>query len=382
MGEKERFDRGYRFGHRVLAPLFTWLYNFRGERVERAPGPCLVMANHTMDLDFTLLMRAFPQLMHFVIGENIFQNKLLKRLMMYLHGPVIISKGGTDTRALLEMLRRLRAGQSLCLFPEGNTCFDGLTGPIHKGTASLLRASRATLVTYRVHGAYLSQPRWGYGLRRGRTWGELGGVYGPEVIGTLSDEQVNALIARDLRVDAYQDQAVKPVAYRGRDNARGIEHAVYLCPRCRGIGTLRGKAGQVRCLACDFNIMLDDRGGFQPAAPYPDLKTWIAAQRGHLRGLLAGETPVALEDPGQRLWLVAPDDSLSLAASGAFHMDALGISIGDFTLRLSQLGGLAIFRRNRLLLSDKGGQRYQLDSIPGQNMLKYRDMYEILSMKE
>jgi len=382
MGENKRYAAVYSFGRAVLAPLFAWRYNYHAQPLPPLPSPCIVIANHTMDLDFMLLGRSFPRLMHFVIGETLFQNKLLKRLLVYIHDPVIISKAGTDGAAVLEILRRLRGGQSICLFAEGNTSFDGVTGHIPRGTVALVRASRASLITFRVGGGYLTHPRWGYSTRRGKSWGELARVYSPQAIKAMSDEELNSAIAQDIHVDAYQDQARQPVAYKGREPARGLEHALYYCPACQAIGSLRGAGQLIRCQGCGFETRYTSYGGFEAPSPYANVKEWVHAQKAYLAQLFVADASAMLPDAGQTLWQIQPDHSLRQVAQGRFSMDAQELSIGDYRLALPDIAGMAIFCKNLLMFSDRQGVHYQLDALPGQSALKYRDLYQILTQKE
>lgn len=382
MGEKRRHTAVWDLGRAVAAPLFAWRYNYHSRPLPPLPSPCIVIANHTMDLDFMLVGRSFPRLMHFVVGETLVQNKLLRRLLACLHDPVIISKAGTDSAAVLEILRRLRGGQSICLFAEGNTSFDGVTGLLPKGTAALVRASRASLVTFRMGGGYLTHPRWGYSIRRGKCWGELVKVYSPEALKAMSGEELNAAIARDIHVDAYADQARVPVAFRGRESARGLEHALYYCPACHAIGSLHGAGQNIRCQGCGFEVPYTPFGGFDNPSPYANVKEWVHAQRAWLKQLFETDTSAMLRDAGQTLWQVQPDHSLIHVDSGEFSMDARGLSIGAYHLALPEIAGMAIFRKNLLMFSDRRGAYYQLEALPKQNALKYRDLHQILTQKE
>lgn len=382
MGENKRYAAVYSLGRAVLASLFAWRYNYHTRPLPPLPSPCIVIVNHTMDYDFMLVGRSFPRLMHFVIGETLFQNKLLRRLLVYIHNPVIISKAGTDSAAVLEILRRLRGGESICLFAEGNTCFDGVTGHIPKGTAALVRASRASLVTFRVGGGYLTHPRWGLSTRRGKSWGELAQVYTPDALKAMTDEGLNAAIARDIHVDAYADQAREPVTYKGREPASGLEHALYYCPACQAIGSLQGAGKHIRCQICRFEARYTPFGGFDSPSPYANVKEWVHSQRAYLVELFKSDSSAALKDRGQTLWRVQPDHSLLQAAMGEFSMDARGLSIGEYYLLLPEIAGMAIFRKNLLMFSDRKGTRFQLDALPGQSALKYRDLYQILTQKE
>ncbi len=382
MGENKRYAAVYRFLRAVLSPLFALRYNYHTRPLPLLPKPCIVIANHAMDLDFMLLGYSFPQPMTFVIGETLFQNKLLRRFLVFIHDPVIISKAGTDGAAVLEILRRLRKGQNICLFAEGNTSFDGVTGPIPKGTAALVRASRASLVTFRLEGGYLTHPRWAYSTRRGVCRGEVARLYPPDELRAMGDEALNAAIARDIHVDACLDQLRRPVAYNGRQRARGLEHALYLCPSCKAIDTLQGSGQHIHCQSCGFSARFTPFGSFDKPSPYANIKQWVRAQKEYLGQMFETDASAMLRDEGQTLWQIQPDHSLRQITRGCFTMGQNGLSIGEYHLELPDIAGMAIFRRNLLMFTDKQGVHYQLDALPGLNALKYRDLYQTLNHKE
>ncbi len=372
-----RYDLVYRIGRALLVAPFVRYLGFRSQPVGDIQPPYLVVANHTMDLDFTFLVRAFPRLMHFVLGDTVLQYKLLRGLINGLHNPVPLSKGGTDMRAVLSILHRLRKGENICLFAEGHTCFDGVTGPIPRGTATLARSSGATLVTYRVGGGYFTAPRWGRGFRRGRTWGEVAGVYGPEQLKAMTDAQIATLLARDLYIDAAQEQQTNPVPYRGRRPAEGLENALYLCPHCRAFDSLRGEGSQLRCTACGTQAVYTPLGALEGAFGHSQIRDWVVWQRQALHGMMA-EAGFALSDEGQTLRRVQEDHSVVEVARGTLRMDSRGIRVGEWFLPMEELRGVAIFRKNRLLLTDAQGLRYDFASDHVRSALKYKDMFELL----
>ena len=92
----------------------------------------------------------------------------------------------------------------------------------------MVKASGATLVTYRLEGAYLSKPRWAKSVRRGRVHGHPVNVYPPELLKTMSAAEVNAAIERDIFEDAWERQRAWQQDYRGKKLAEGLERAMYL----------------------------------------------------------------------------------------------------------------------------------------------------------
>ena len=100
----------------------------------------------------------------------------------------------------------VRKGVSVCLFPEGTRSFDGRTDKLHPTTGRLIKLCNSTVVTYRLEGGYLSSPRWGHGLRRGRIRGEVVNVYSADEIKNMSAEELVERVNADIYENAFERQ--------------------------------------------------------------------------------------------------------------------------------------------------------------------------------
>lgn len=374
-----RHALAYRVARALVTPYFVRRFNFHTGAEPDIAGPFLLVINHVTELDFMLAGAAFSAPLAFVVGDTLLTAPVVGWLLRVLFGMIPKNKGIADAGTAMGILRRLRGGQNVCLFPEGNTCFDGRTGPFPQGTGSLARAVGVPLVTYRISGAYLALPRWGRGIRTGRTCGQVAGVYPPDKLKAMTPGEINALIARDLSVDAYADQMASPVAYRGKKRAEGLEHALYLCPGCGEIGSLAARDDAVTCSACGLRAVLDEYGAFEGGKPHPHIQAWTDSQRAwlHKRVLAAQGAPV-LEDQDQTLYERGEGRQLLPAARGKLVMDAQELAVGEKRFALSELTSLEIYRKSILLLAASDGKRYQLHSKKPFNALKYRDMFNIL----
>ena len=135
-------------------------------------GPILLIPNHTCAWDPLLVAMSLPRKqVYFVASEHIFRWGLISRLLNWLVEPIPRRKASSGADTVKACLRHLKAGHSVCLFAEGEQSWDGLNQPIFPATGKLARSSGATLVTFRLEGGYLSLPRWGKGVRRGRMRG-------------------------------------------------------------------------------------------------------------------------------------------------------------------------------------------------------------------
>ena len=221
--KKEEGDLEHNLRHRVvwtlLGPLVRLIllirFNYRF-RINKIKGPYIVVCNHVTDWDPLLVGAAFRHQMYFLASEHIMRLGFVSRLLDWLVHPIVRQKGGSAAGAVKEMLRALKSGCSVAFFPEGNRSWDGVTRDFPASTGKLVKTGGVSLVTFRLRGGYLSSPRWsGDTVRRGQMRGELVKVYTPEELKSMSALQINAAIARDIHVDAFEDQRSRPVLYRG-----------------------------------------------------------------------------------------------------------------------------------------------------------------------
>ncbi|HEU4428826.1 MAG TPA: lysophospholipid acyltransferase family protein, partial [Myxococcota bacterium] len=127
--------------------LFTWLgeaLHVWGVEVRGAEklggGPALVVANHPSLVDVVFLIARLPQA-DCVVKADAFRNPFLRGIVR-LAG-YIPNRDGAELVA--ECARRLRAGRTLVLFPEGSRSPAAGLRPFKRGAAHIALASGAPL---------------------------------------------------------------------------------------------------------------------------------------------------------------------------------------------------------------------------------------------
>ncbi len=352
----------------VLKPLVgLWVravYKFKPVRYGRLPEPCFIVSNHVTDCDMLMIPQSFRGIsqMYFVSGEHILRAGFASKLLMYFLDPIPRFKGTTATSTVLEMLRRLRAGASVALFPEGARSFSGQTGYIFPATASLAKKSGATLVTYRIEGGYLTAPRWAKKLRKGKMTGRVVGVYPPEVLSTMTDAELLELIKRDIHENAFERQRSldEPIKYKCAATAEGIERAAVVCPMCHGIGTVKGEGNTVRC-TCGAESTLDEYGFFSGDFPFTSMTEWMVWQREHIESLPepAEETELC-RNKGQTLTKIDRDHSKTAVDSGELVLTTHKISVGKIAVPLDEIVYVDTYSHGYLLFSTADGGYYEI----------------------
>ena len=214
----QRHQHIFRLINRTISHPICQKFNMTHEDLH-VDGPILLVPNHASAWDPLLVAASLrDKQVYYVASEHLFRLGLVSHVIDYLVAPIPRRKASTGMDTVKACLRHLKAGHSVCLFAEGEQCWAGQNNPIFPATGKLAKSSGATLVTYRLEGAYLSLPRWGRGIRRGRVHGHPVGIYPPEALRDMSAEEVNDLITRDIREDAWERQRQEPVPYRGKRN--------------------------------------------------------------------------------------------------------------------------------------------------------------------
>ena len=234
-------------------------FNYSYESLKHVEGPYLLLPTHNLELDPIIVGAAAGNHLYFVASEHLSRKGFVTKLLNYFLQPIYHYKGRNGAHTVKAILKTLRSGTSICLFPEGNRSFNGLTCPIPPATAKMARKSGAKLITYKFDGQYLTHPRWATTLRRGKLRGKIVHIYTPEEMQAMSDQELHDSIVRDLSVDAYDVQSREMIPYKGKKLAYGMESTVFVCPKCGNIGTLHTDDTHLFC-DCGYRAAYDAYG--------------------------------------------------------------------------------------------------------------------------
>ena len=379
-----RTERAYRF----FSPFFR-LYlrrkcGYRYDSFAEVKGPYLLLCNHTMDMDPIMLGCAAGRDLRFVASEHIMRKGFGTWFLQRYFNPIVHVKGKLGLKSSMEILRAVRRGECVALFPEGNRSFNGSTGDIPAVTAKLAKSTGVPLITYRMEGGYLTQPRWSVSLRKGRVTGHLVRVYSAEELKAAGEEELLASIRADLFENAYASNKSAQIPYCGKALARGIEAAVFSCPVCGGIGTLRSEGNFVRC-TCGFSAEYQETGWLKAAdGTLHTVTAWDEAQRERLKAMVedAGEDDILFSNPltAER---IGDDHKVEARIRGELRVSKRGAFFGERFVPLGDIRGLAVHSRNTITAHIGSDEtQYELRGEEAFSALKYRYLYQLLQGKK
>lgn len=387
--------------HGPLERRFNYSYDV--SKIDGISGPLLVIPNHACDWDPLLAAVPFGQRqMYFVMSEHMARLPALGKIIMFMTGPILRRKGSMDIEVVRNCLKHMKAGHSVCIFAEGDQSWDGVTGKVFPATGKLAKKSGATLVTFRLEGAFLSLPRWGRGSRRGMIHGSIAGIYTPEELDKMSSEEVLHAIEKDLSFDIWEWQRSLPggpVKYKGRRNnrdyAKGIEKLFFMCPGCGETGRLRTHDEEILC-SCGFRARFLKTGFIEyetavkehPGHDMATLSGWDGWQREELEkrvdGLInSGSEEELFSDAPVQLTRIERDHSETALSGGAvsvsFREGNAVLSAGGRCFDMKDIRGMGLVL-SKLILFSYRNEYYQI-SADDVNIRKYLLVWQMVNRK-
>ena len=324
-------------------------------------GPCLIVANHVTNWDPLLLAICFPKThIHFVASEHLFRMGWKSEAIKWLVAPIPRRKGANGAATAMDCVRKMRAGGTVCVFGEGETTWDGRSQKVFPATGTLAKMSGATLITFRFEGGYLTNPRWGGSVRRGRMRGAVVNTYTPEQLKAMKPLEIENLMNADIYEDAWARQKIENMRFRGKKRAEGIEAALFMCPKCRKIGTVHGKGHDVVC-DCGLNVRFTEYGTFDPAAPFENMARWDEWQLEQLKNGDFEHGEKLFSDSGVALSRLTEENVEQLEADAEISVQTDALTVGAKSFPLSEISDMALIQRKKLVFMH-GGDYYEVQA--------------------
>jgi len=366
----KRHELVWRIVYAIMHPLVRFKFNLKHD-VCNVEGPCIVISNHVTNWDPLLVATCFPKKqMYFVASEHLFRKGFLSKALCYLQDPIPRKKGAAAADTVKNCLRRMKAGRSVGLFAEGDTTWNGRTAKISDNTGKLARRSGATLITVRIEGAYLANPRWGKGVRRGKVYVHPVNIYTPDQLKAMTVQEVTAAINNDIYEDAWQRQLQWKIPYKGKDRAKNMESALFLCPQCRKTGGLIGEGDWIKC-SCGLKLYFAETGQFEPAQPFDNLVQWDSWQFEQLENRnFDFEGNILFSDDNIKLIKIMQDHRQEEIFTGSLYQYEDYILCGEKKLAMDEISMMGLVRTNMLLLT-VNDEYYQIRANGNANLRKY-----------
>jgi 1-acyl-sn-glycerol-3-phosphate acyltransferase len=395
MKKKKKPQKWTKFRHKVVRNIlfgtlgvYTRLrYNVKIEKFKEQNGrQYLVLFNHQTAYDQFLIGMSFKGPLYYVASEDIFTLGFASRLIKYLVAPIPIKKQANDARAVINCMKVAKEGGSIALAPEGNRTYSGKTEYINPSIVGLVKALKLPLALCRIEGGYGVHPRWSDKIRRGKMRSYVSRVVEYEEYSALSDEQIYALICKEL----YVNEAVDVATFTGKALAEYVERAIYVCPKC-GFSTFESHGDVFECKKCGIGARYLPTGRLEPLGaelPFEFINDWYEYQNAFVNEF------DSLSDTGTPLYTERANVSLVIPGEKKQPLYQAEISLyGDRIEMKPDSEGVTVFRFDEIKFVTVLGKNkfdvytadkiYQFKSDERFCALKYVNLfYRYINVKE
>jgi len=198
---KEKLKAGWYWfalwGCRFFCILF---FRVRACGTENVPekGPFILVSNHQSFLDPIFCTVALKRQLCYVARDSLFANRFFGWVISSVN-TIPVKRGKTDLSAIKRIIRLLKEGKGVCLFPEGTRTSDGKIASLKPGFSLFCKRTEASIVPVVIDGAFECWPR----NKKVFSSGSISVCYGKaikyEQVKNISDERLAELLTDTLR---------------------------------------------------------------------------------------------------------------------------------------------------------------------------------------
>lgn len=241
--------------------------------------PYVLLANHTFMFDVVHVPLRFKRAPYIVASQTLFNKFPLGFVLNNLTHATPKSKGASDMRTARTLIKAVRSGYPICIFPEGDTTFFGETNHIEESTYKLIKKLKIDVVTCNVKGGYLSKPRWATGKRKKRSIFMNYEIAIPkEELKDMTLDEIEERVKKYLYNNDYEYQRKHMISRPGKKLAEGFENVTYICPECNTINSIKSSGNEIHCTACNTLGAINEYG-FIEGFKFDNLIDWDKYQR-------------------------------------------------------------------------------------------------------
>jgi 1-acyl-sn-glycerol-3-phosphate acyltransferase len=153
-------DAWYDFNYCAIWTGFQFAWSYRSEGFRHVPqrGPVLVVCNHQSFLDPLLVGLGVRRRFTYLARKTLFRNRFFGAFLRSVRC-VPVDQEGVAKDGLKAVLEKLKEGNAVLVFPEGNRTPDGRMQPFRPGVYLLIKRGMCPVLPVGIAGGFESFPR-------------------------------------------------------------------------------------------------------------------------------------------------------------------------------------------------------------------------------
>ena len=250
----------FRFAHFVRKHCQR--LHVENDALKERTGPYVVLCNHESFYDFYYVKQLIPNANPAYVVNRHYISMPVIRTLARKAGFIPKRLFHADMVTPVKILRTLKSGYPVVIFPEGRLSLTGSAYPIVERSASFYQRLGADLVLCKLSGAYFMKPKWRKQSFRSDVTIRVARVISADEAKAMTDDELNEAIESTLH---YDEAATQQNRYPQRNKAKGLETVLYRCIDCGALYTTRGAGNTLRCCACGAAHTLNEQYRFTTA---------------------------------------------------------------------------------------------------------------------
>ena len=178
---------------KILARSFFSFRVIHGKRLVEE-GPVILASNHQSYFDPPLVGICSRRAVYYLARKTLLNIPMLGPLLPFIN-VIPVDRDGNDMSALKKIIRLVRAGSGVVLFPEGTRSPDGTLQRGKSGVGLIIAKTRAPVQPMRIFGAHSAFPKGS---------------------GKISLTPISVIVGEPIR---FTDQELDPQSHGGDDRA-------------------------------------------------------------------------------------------------------------------------------------------------------------------
>ena len=198
--------------------IFCWIF-FRlrlfGKENIPKKGAFIVASNHQSYLDPALCGAPLKRPMRYLARDSLFKNRFFGAAISSIRA-MPLKQGQDDLTTVRTVIKMLKAGDGVCLFPEGTRTEDGRIEPFKPGLGLLCRRGKAPIIPTVIDGAFECWPKGKKIFSFGSVWVKFGKPITLEQVKEMGNEEFADHLTKTVRrmqTDLRKKRGKQPYKY-------------------------------------------------------------------------------------------------------------------------------------------------------------------------
>ena len=124
----------------------------RGKYRVPRKGGLLILSNHLADVDPAIIQVACPRPVYFMAKSELFEMRFVGRFIRWFRA-FPVKRGEPDRESLRKAIDLSKAGQAVCVFPEGELSESAELQPLKAGVALIARMAGVDVICVGIRGS-------------------------------------------------------------------------------------------------------------------------------------------------------------------------------------------------------------------------------------